>query len=319
MKAIVVRNTGGPEVMKIEDVSRPTAGPNQVLVKVQAAGVNPVDTYIRAGAYPNSKVPYTPGFDAAGTIEETGPGVTALSRGERVYMTETVTGAYAEFAVCEAGKVHRFPESISFEQAAGLNIPYATAYRALFQKAKAQPMETVLIHGASGGVGIACLQWAKAAGLTVVGTAGSDEGLKLVEEQGADQAFNHNHQNYREELMQFTSGRGVDVIIEMLANVNLGQDLTLLARNGRVVVVGSRGKVEINPRDAMGREATIHGLMLFLAPASDYAVIHRAIAAALEKQLLQPVVGKTFPLEQAAQAHEAVLAPGAYGKIILVP
>jgi NADPH2:quinone reductase len=217
------------------------------------------------------------------------------------------------------GKVHRIPEGVSFEQAAGLNIPYGTAYRALFQKANVKAGEKVLVHGASGGVGTAAVQWAKAAGVKVIGTAGTEKGLELVRAEGADHALNHKNEGYREEVMKITGGKGVDVILEMLANVNLGNDLTMLARNGRVVVIGSRGKVEINPRDAMGREATIMGLMLFLATPQEYGSIHAAIYAGLASGTLRPIVGKKFPLAEADKAHEAVMAAGAYGKIVLIP
>lgn len=318
MKAIVVEVHGGPEVMKVKEVPTPVAGPGQVLVKVAAAGVNPVDTYLRSGAYTNAKVPYTPGFDAAGTIESVGEGVT-LKPGARVYTTECVSGAYAEFALCQAGKVHALPENTSFEEGAGINIPYATAYRALFHKAQARPGEWVLIHGASGGVGSAALQWAKMAGLRVIGTAGSDEGMILVKQQGAEQALNHKNVGYQQEVLSITGGAGVDVILEMLANVNLGNDLTMLARNGRVVVIGSRGKVEINPRDTMARDASIIGMTLFNAPPEDYQRIHGAIFTALSKGQIKPIVARKFRLAEAPAAHEAVLAPGAYGKIVLVP
>jgi NADPH:quinone reductase len=319
MKAIVVHKTGGPEVMRLQEVGRPVPGAGQVIIKIRAAGVNPVDTYIRAGAYPNSKVPYTPGFDAAGTVEELGPGVIGFKLGDHVYTSETISGAYAEYALCDAAKIHRFPETISFNQAAGLNIPYATAYRALFQKANIQPGETLLVHGASGAVGLAAVQWARTLGLKIIGTAGTKEGAKLVKEQGAAHVLNHTRKNYHEEILRLTGGRGVDVILEMLANVNLGADLTLLAKNGRVVIIGNRGKAELNPRDAMAREAVIYGLMLFLAPDNEYVAIHSAIGAALQKNQLQPIIGKTFPLDQAPKAHDAVLAPGAFGKIVLVP
>ena len=318
MKAIVVRGHGGPEVLKVEEVARPEAGAGQVLIQVRAAGVNPIDTYLRSGAYPNAKVPYTPGFDAAGIVEAAGNGVAGLKTGDRVYTTGSLTGTYAEFALCDAAKVHPIPRNVGFEEGAGISIPYATAYRALFQKAHARPGEWVLVHGASGGVGSAALQWAKAAGLRAIGTAGSDEGLILVKNQGADHAVNHNNIGYQQELTSLTGGRGADIILEMLANVNLGNDLGMLATGGRIIVIGSRGKVEINPRDAMAREASIMGVMLSAAPLEDYRQIHTAIQTGLAAGFLKPIVGKKFKLEEAAKAHEAVLAPGAYGKIVLV-
>ena len=154
MKAIRVHEFGGPEVMKLEDVPDLTPAPGQVVVSVKAVGVNPVDTYVRSGAYAAKPLlPYTPGMDAAGTVEAVGEGVESVKVQERVYVAGTLSGAYAEQALCDASQVHRLPERVSFAQGAGVNVPYATAYRALYNRAHGQPGETVLVHGASGGVG----------------------------------------------------------------------------------------------------------------------------------------------------------------------
>jgi NADPH2:quinone reductase len=291
-----------------------------VLVRVKAAGVNPVDTYIRTGTYAlKPALPYTPGMDAAGVVEALGPGVSDWKVGERVYVGGTLSGSYAELALCEAWQVHSLPERVSFAQGAAVNIPYATAYRALFQRAQAQPGETVLVHGASGGVGIASVQMARAAGMVIIGTAGSEEGRRLVAEQGAHQVLDHRAPGYLEDLLKITGGRGVDVVLEMLANVNLGKDLTVLAPRGRVVVIGSRGTVEINPRDTMRRDASILGFTLLNASREELAGIHAALVAGLESGTLRPVVGREMPLAQAPRAHQAVMEPGAYGKIALIP
>src|SRR5215204_2761606 len=192
MKAIIVREFGAPEVMKMEDVPTPEPQENQVLVRIKAAGVNPVDTYIRSGVYAQKPaLPYTPGKDGAGIVEKTGGRVTKFKTGDRVLTADAGSGTYAEFAVFDEKQLIRLPENVSFEEGAGVFVPYATAYRALFQKARGKSGETVLVHGASGGVGIAAIQWAKNAGLTVIGTASSADGKKLVEEQGADFVFDH--------------------------------------------------------------------------------------------------------------------------------
>lgn len=319
MRAIQVHQFGGPEVLKLETVAEPRPGQGEVLLRVRAAGVNPVDTYIRGGGYAiKPALPYTPGMDAAGTIESVGAGVTSCHAGDRVY-TASAGGSYAELAICKAADVHRLPEPIGFEAGAALGVAYMTAYRALFQRARALPGETVLVHGASGGVGIASVQMARAAGLTVIGTAGSEQGLKLVAEQGAHHALDHRAADCGERLKALTAGRGVDLIVEMLANVNLGQDLGWLAPRGRVVVVGSRGAVEINPRDLMSREAAVLGVMLFAATPQDMAGIVAAIEAGLENGTLRPVVGERFALAEARRAQERVMAPAAHGKIVLVP
>jgi NADPH:quinone reductase len=320
MKAIRVHEFGGPEVMRLEEVPDPMPGSEQVLVRVHAAGVNPVDTYIRSGLYAaRPKLPYTPGMDAAGIVEAVGMNVRRLSVGERVYVAGTASGTYAELALCEAAQVHRLPPSVTFAQGAGVYVPYVTAYRGLFGRAHAMPGETVLVHGASGGVGVAAVQLARAHGLVVIGTGGTEEGRRLVLEQGAHHVFDHHAPDYLEQIVKLTEGRGIDVIMEMLANVNLGRDLTVLARGGRVVVIGSRGTVEINPRDAMGRDASIHALTLMNAQPAELAGIHAALVAGLENGTLRPVVGQEMPLAEAARAHEAVMQPGAYGKIVLIP
>jgi NADPH:quinone reductase len=320
MKAIRVSEFGGPEVLKLQDVPDPKPDSGQVLVRVKAAGVNPVDTYIRAGAYARKpNLPYTPGSDAAGIVESVGPSVKQFKAGDRVYTNGAITGVLAELALCEEFRVHHLPAKLSFAQGAALGVPYGTAFRALFQRGRGKAGESVLVHGATGGVGTACVQFARATGMTVIGTGGTDKGRALVKEQGAHHVLDHRAKDYEKQLMEITGGRGVDLITEMLANVNLAKDLTMLAPGGRVVVIGNRGSIEINPRDAMGREADILGMTLFAATDDDLREIHAAIIAGLENGTLNPIVGTELPLAQASRAHELVLEPGSFGKIVLVP
>ncbi len=320
MKAIQVHRFGGPEVLEFQEVPTPKPGPGQVLVRVHAAGVNPYDTYMRNGTYAiKPPLPYTPGSDAAGTVEAVGEGVKKVKVGDRVYTAKTVTGAYAEYALALESQVYRLPEKISFAQGAGLWVPYGTAYTALYQHANARAGETVLIHGASGGVGLAAVQLARALGMTIIGTAGTQRGLDLIKREGAHYGFDHTKAGYSEEIMKATWGRGVDVILEMVANVNLATDLKLLAMRGRVIVIGNRGEITINPRELMGRRGSIRGFTLWAATDAEVAEIHAAIAAGLENGTLRPIVGKELPLKDAAVAHQDVLAPGSFGKIVLVP
>src|SRR5437879_291314 len=320
MKAILVRQFGGPEVLKLEEVPTPKPAAGQVLVGVHAAGVNPYDTYMRAGTYAQKPaLPYTPGSDAAGVIEAIGEGVKKVKPGDRIYTAKTVTGAYAEYALALEEQVHSLPAKISFSQGAGVWVPYGTAYHALFHSAKAHASETVLVHGASGGVGSAAVQMARAMGLTVFGTAGTSKGLDLVKREGAHQVFDHSRTGYQEEIMKATDGRGVDIILEMLANVNLSADLKLLATNGRVIIIGNRGEITINPRDLMLRRASARGFTLWAITPAEEAQIHAGIIAGLEDGTLRPVVGKELPLAEATRAHREILEPGASGKIVLVP
>jgi len=319
MKAIRVAGHGGPEVLELCDVPDPAPGKGQVRIRVHAAGVNPVDTYIREGRQGYSaSLPYTPGTDAAGVVDALGAGVTGIAAGDRVY-TSLALGSYAEHALAGADAVHPLPERVGFAEGAAIGVPYATAYRALFQRARIEPGETLLVHGASGGVGTAAVQLARAAGVTVIGSAGTEEGRRQVLALGAHHAVDHHAEGYLTEVRERTGGRGVDVILEMLADVNLAKDFEALARYGRIVVIGSRGTLEFEPRLTMRLDATILGMSLFNALPAELRKAYAAIGAGLESGTLRPLVGKRFPLADAARAHQAVMAPGASGKIVLEP
>ena len=307
-------------MMRIEEVSDLQPADDQVVVQVRAIGVNPVETYIRSGKYSAlPTLPFTPGSDAAGAVASVGKNVRHFRPGDRVYTARTLTGAYAEQTLCRESQVYPLPERASFEQGAALGIPYATAYRAIYQKACATPGDVVLVHGASGGVGTAAVQIARAGGMRVIATAGTPQGRALVSEHGAHYVLDHRAEGYLEQVLKLTDGQGADVILEMLANVNLARDLTVLAKGGRVVVIGSRGLAELNPRDAMIRDASLLGMLLFNASDRDLARIHAALIAGLENGSLNPVIGQRFPLADAPKAHRAVMEPGAQGKIVLIP
>jgi NADPH:quinone reductase len=319
MKAIRVHQFGDPDVLKLEDLPDPTPGPGQVVLRVKAIGVNPVETYIRAGKYGPKPLPYTPGADCAGVIEKVGDGVTRWKPGDRAYTAATLSGAYAELALCDAAKVFPLPEHVGFDQGAALGVPATTAYRALFDRGQARPGETVLIHGATGGVGLFATQLARAHGCTVVGTGGSPEGRALLLKEGAHHALDHCTGDYLDQLMKLTGGRGVDLILEMLANVNLDKDLGVLAKKGRVVVVGNRGRVEIDPRQTMARDADIRGMTIMNLTDPELSAIQRAIGAALEARILRPIIDAQIALAEAARAHREVLEGNSRGKILLVP
>ncbi|MGA9882484.1 MAG: NADPH:quinone reductase [Candidatus Acidiferrales bacterium] len=320
MKAIRVKEFGGPENLSLQEIEDLKPGPDQVVVRIRAAGVNPVDTYIRAGVYPRKpSLPYTPGTDGAGTVEAIGAGVKRVAIGDRVYTAGSLTGTYAEQCLCDESGLFPLPSNASFSQGAAMHVPYATAYRGLFHRGQARPGETVLVHGATGGVGIAAVQLARAAGLRVIGTAGSDRGKKLALAEGAGEVLDHKSPSHFEQALALTGGRGFDVILEMLANVNLARDLTILAPKGRVVVIGNRGTIEINPRDAMMRDGSILGMSLWNASPEDLFSIHSALVAGLENKTLRPVIAQEIPLADATRAHVAVMEPGACGKIVLIP
>ena len=311
MKAVRVRQFGEPEVLCLEEVPdlEPAAG--QVLIKLEAAGINPVEAYVRAGLYgPRPTLPYTPGTDGAGVVEAVGPGVVGVVAGDRVYTSSSITGTYAEKALVAEEQIHPLPERVGFAQGAAIGIPYATAYRALIQRAKAEPGEVVLV---------AAVQLSVARGIRVIGTAGSEEGRRLVLAQGAEHVLDHGKEGYLRELISLTAGRGPEVILEMLANVNLGHDLEVLAPRGRVVVIGSRGPVEISPRDLMNREGSLLAMRLPNATPAERARADAAIHAGLENGTLRPVVREELALGQAAQAHRWLFESKAAGKIVLAP
>lgn len=318
MKAVVVENFGGPEVLQWKDVPDLSPAHDQVLVKLQVAGVNPVDTYIRSGAYARlPQLPYTPGFDGSGVIMACGSSVRGLTRGLRVYVSGSLTGTYAEACLCSPTQVHALPRQAPFEAGACMGIPYATASYALFHRAKVKRGQTVLIHGATGGVGLAALQLLKRANIRAIATYGSPKGREIVLQQGADAAFDHSELGYEAKILEATGGEGVSVILEMLANVNLGRDLPLLSKGGVVCVIGSRGPVEIHPRDIMSRDADIRGVMLANASQGVLAQVHGDFFSGLAEGILRPVIRTVLPASQAAEAHGLQMQPGACGNILL--
>ncbi|XP_008584019.1 PREDICTED: quinone oxidoreductase [Galeopterus variegatus] len=321
MRAVRVFEFGGPEVLKLQsDVAVPIPKNHQVLIKVHACGVNPVETYIRSGTYSRKPLlPYTPGSDVAGVVEAVGDNVSAFKKGDRVFTNNTISGGYAEYALAADHTVYMLPEKLDFKQGAAIGIPYFTAYRALLHSARVKAGESVLVHGASGGVGIAACQIARAYGLKVLGTASTEEGQKIVLQNGAHEVFNHREVNYIDKIKKSVGEKGVDVIIEMLANVNLSNDLKLLSYGGRVIIVGSRGPIEINPRDTMANETSIIGVALWSSTKEEFQQFAAGLQAGMEIGWLKPVIGSQYPLEKVAQAHENIIhGSGAAGKMILL-
>lgn len=323
MKAIRAHSFGGPDVLRLDDIAEPTPGPGQVRVRLHAVGVNPFDTYMLSGTYAiRPPLPYSPGADGAGVVDAVGDGVSDVRAGDRVYVGGTAEhagyGAYRQMVVCMPGQVHPLPERVSFAEGAAVNVPCVTAHTAL-QRAAPKPGDVVLIHGASGAVGIAAVQIARAAGFTVIGSAGSEDGLALIAAEGAHHAVDHRDPGHVERVQALTSGRGPDVIIEMLANVNLDHDLAMLAPRGRVVIVGNRGRVEIDPRKIMGKQGVVTGFTLWGLTPEELQQAHEAVGEALASGALRPVVGTELPLADAAEAHRRVMTPGAKGKIVLIP
>jgi NADPH2:quinone reductase len=324
MRAIRVHEFGPADVLRLEQLPDPVPADGQLLVRVGAAGVNPVETYLRAGIAAGPPTPYTPGSDAAGVVASVGAGVAATAVGQRVYVIGTSTGAYAELALCRSDEVFPLPASLSMAQGAAIGVPYGTAHRALFQRGRGAAGETVLVHGASGGVGLAAVQLAAAAGIIVIGSASTDDGRRLLLAQGAAHAVDHSSSAHGEEVLKLTGGRGVDLVVEMRSDVNLGADLALLAARGRVVCVGNRGpgnqgQVGVNARDLMRREGDVLGVMLPNAEHDDMAAVHDGLARGFARGELRPVIAREYRLEDAAQAHRDIEEGHSLGKLVLVP
>jgi len=320
MRAAVVKVFGPPENIRFEGrypVPRLDSD-GKALIRVKAAGVNPVDTYIRSGKYAAlPSLPYIPGREGAGIVEKISGSNVRIKEGDRVWFTMPLTGPCAEFALAPTDFIFPLPANVSFEQGATLGIAYLTAYRALFTKACAQSGESLFIHGVSGGVGLAVAQLAKAHGLTIYGSASTEHGSELAKSVGVEAVYNHKEKNYVEKIMK-DHPSGFNIIIEMLANENLASDLALIAKQGRIVIVGSRGSIEFEPRAVMQKEAAVIGVMQACSSVKEYQEMAEHINGLLTKGLLSPLVGKSYPLNKVGEAHEDVMKnKGASGKLVI--
>ncbi|KAI6657415.1 Quinone oxidoreductase [Oopsacas minuta] len=325
MKAIRIDSFGGPEVLKLQgSLPVPEIGTRQVLINVHSVSINPVDTYIRSGQYARlPTLPYTPGNDCSGVIEHVGAEVNKFKPGDRVYSLRTITGSYSTHAVCDVEYVNNLPDCLPFNEGACLGTTYYTAYRALILVGKAKPGQLVLVHGASGGVGTACLQLCKQMGIRAVGTAGTPDGEKAALTSGADTVVNHRQDKYVDTLKELSSANGgFDIILENAAHVNLATDLDLVANKGVVIVVGSKGmnSIEMVPRKLMAKECSVTGILFWNISPDELVQSHAAILAGVKIGVLKPVISNLFELGEAGKAHEQLMSgKGAAGQIVLVP
>ena len=324
MRGIRVESFGQPEVLKLRDsLPLPEIGSRDLLIGIRSISINPVDTYIRSGQYARlPTLPYTPGNDCSGVVEAMGAGVRRFKLGDRVYSLRTLTGSYATHAVCDADYVNSLPDCLPFPEGACLGTTYYTAYRAL-TAGHAAPGQLVLVHGASGGVGTACLQLCRMLGMRAVGTAGTEAGGEAARLSGAETVLNHRQEGYVEALRDLSlSNGGFDVIVDIASHVNLDADLSLVARGGRVVVVGSKGMegVQVVPRRLMAKECSVTGIILGGISPSELVQYHALVRTGVESGVLKPVISRVFELGEAGKAHELLMSgEGAAGQIILVP
>jgi NADPH:quinone reductase len=319
MKAIQVHEFGTVDVLKMVELPDPVPRVGEVLIRVHAAGVSPLDTYVREQSHgtPTPDLPYIPGFEAAGEIAAIGEGVTKFKVGDRVYIN-TFLGAYSELIVQDENSVYALADSVSFAQGTVVANSYPTAYYALFNLAHGKMGDRIFIHGASGAVGTAAVQLAKAAGMTVVGTAGSDRGLEIIQQEGAHHALNHREPDYLKQALELTEGKGFDIILEMNASKKLADDVALVGTFGRIIVIGGTdAAVTFDPTPILWKGASILGLYIGLTTPEESAQIHDALFTQLQNKSLRPIVGQEFALTDVAKAHAAVHQTSSTGKIVL--
>src|SRR5712692_2668911 len=322
MKAIRINETGGPEVMHLEEIETPTPREGQVLIKVAAAGVNYADIAQRQGTYlTRTRPPMTLGGEVAGTVAALGPGVSTPAEGTRVVAVGT--GGYAEYAIAQANSVIPIPPNLDFVHAAAFPVQGLTAYQLLRESARMQAGESVLVHAAAGGVGTLAVQLAKLMGAgTVIGTASNADKLDLVRRLGADAAINYTEQDWAEQVKNATGSKGADIILEMVGGTIAEQSLQCLAPFGRMVVYGAASSqiTQFSGIQLMYKNQAIIGYWLAsqLSRPERIAQAIMDLMQYLSKGELEIIVGQTFPLAQAAEAHRAIAERKTTGKVVLL-
>jgi NADPH:quinone reductase len=315
MKAITIEEFGGPENLKVQNVDKPEPGPGEILIRVAAAGINYADIARRKGAYlAKTTLPYVLGLEAAGTVEALGPDVNAFKGGDRV-LAILNGGGYAEYAVATAEQVERIPEELPFPESTAILVQGMTALSLL---AEAKAGQSILIHAAAGGVGSLLVQLAKLKGLMVVGTASSTEKLQKVLALGADRAINYTEEDWTDEVLEATSGRGVDIVIEMVGGEIVGKNLQVLAVNGTMWVYGSASgeNYSLPVLSLLGKNHTVRGYWLALEKPERREQFAKELIEHIGSKRLQVSVTE-YPLEKAADAHRAIEGRKTTGKVVL--
>jgi NADPH:quinone reductase-like Zn-dependent oxidoreductase len=342
MKAVLIRKHGGLEVLEIADLPKPKAEVGQVLLRVKAAGVNHLDTWVRRGMPGVTlPLPMIPGSDAAGVVEEVGPGVAGLKPGDRVFVSagysctrcveccsgreplckdygllgEHTNGTQAEFIALAAANVLPLPDGLSFEEGAAFPLVFLTAWHMLVGRAQVRVGDDVLVQAGGSGVGTAAIQIARLHGARVITTVGSDDKLSRVKELGADEAINYRTTDFLEEVRRLTRKRGVDVVIDSVGQETWDRSLKALARGGRLVTCGATSGYQA-PTDL--RFVFSKGLSILGSTMGSRAELLR-VARLVGERKLKPVIDRVLPLEKVADAHRAMAERALFGKIILRP
>ncbi|MGH2497716.1 MAG: quinone oxidoreductase family protein [Ktedonobacteraceae bacterium] len=322
MQAIRIHETGGPEVMHLEEIETPTPAQGEVLVKIAAAGVNYADLAQRKGAYlTRTQTPMTMGFEVAGTIAALGPGVSSPPVGTRVIAF--VAGGYAEYAVASTATVIPIPDTLDFAHAAAFAVQGLTAYQTLRESGRLQAGESVLVQAAAGGVGTLAVQLARLMGAgKIIGTASNEHKLDLVRRLGADAAINYTQDDWVEQVKKATGGRGVDIVLEVVGGKAAEQCLQCLAPFGRMVIIGAASgeRAQFSAVQLMYKNLSVVGYWLtaWMNRPDRIAAATIELMQYLASGTLQIIVGHTYPLAEAAEAHRAIAERRTTGKVVLL-
>jgi NADPH2:quinone reductase len=321
-KAIRIHESGGPEVLRYEDVDVPAPGPGEAQIRQHAVGVNYIDIYFRTGLYPAPSNPFTPGNEGAGEVLAVGPGVENLKPGDRVAYTGTI-GAYAQARNIEAKFLVPLPPEISYETAAAMMLKGLTAEYLLFRSYPVSQGDHVLVHAAAGGVGLILCQWAKALGARVIGTVGSEDKAKLAREAGADSIIFYRNENVAARVKAFTGGKMVDVVYDGVGKDTFQGSLESLRFQGHLVSFGNAsGPVApvalqvLTPRALYLSRPSLFG---FIAEDKRMREMAARLFAAVASGAVKIPVHATWPLAQAADAHRALEGRATTGATVLIP
>lgn len=318
MKAVVYETYGGPEVLTVAHVEKPIVGEDDVLVKVGASGINPVDTYFRAGIREVPSFPHIPHFDLAGTVVEAGKNVTNVSVGDRVWGTN-ISGTAAEYVACPQSKVFPLADHLTFEEGAALAMAFMTAHLSLFARGQLQKEDTVLIYGGAGAVGHAAIQLAKQTGAFVITTAGDETKAQVAKEAGADEVILYKQTNVTDAIESLKAT--VTLILDVSVSENLESNLDFIENGGRIVTVGSpkNNTPSLPWRKLNMKNVSLHGVLLFTAKPSELKEAGTAISTLFQQKKLTAHLAKAFSFTEATKAHEALEQKIYNGTIVLTP
>lgn len=323
-KAIRIHETGGPEVLRWEDIEVGDPGPGQVRIRHTAVGLNFIDVYHRTGLYPVPALPSGIGMEAAGILDAVGDGVTDIAVGQRVAYASGPVGSYAEARLMAANRLVALPDSVSDQQAAAMMLQGMTAQYLLRRTYRVQPGDTILVHAAAGGVGLIICQWAKYLGATVIGTVGTDEKAKLAKANGCDYPIVYTRENFADRVKEITGGAGVAVVYDSVGKATFEGSLDCLRPLGMMASFGNAsGAVQPFEPGILAAKGSLFftrpTLMTYTAKPEDLQAIARELLEVVEAGHVKISVNQTYALKEVAQAHIDLEARKTTGSTVLVP